>query len=364
MPPVDGQEGQVSESREVSLRDSIDSAVALVESPQESAPSNLPAVREERTTERSEPAREVANVVDLNKPQESKLTEKPGQQRQVQVEPAPKAWKASAQAKWASLPAEVRQEVQRREAEVSKVFGETGAMRQAVATFNEIIRPYEGRMRAVGLEPLEAVAELMKADHILSSAPPMQRAQYMAVLIGEYGVDVRLLDDALSGQVTSADPVESRLEQMLAERLTPLQSFLAQQAQVAQYQEQRVQADASATIEQMAQDNITYPYFESVREDMADIIEMNAKRQVYLTPQQAYQRAVAMNPEWGAQMAQQAQQGRQLTQAQQINARAQRALNASSGVSGAPSGSPVGGGSQGGSLRDTIEAAFSQVAGR
>jgi Ca2+-dependent lipid-binding protein len=151
---------------------------------------------------------------------------------------------------------------------------------------------------------------------------------------------------------------------MLAERLTPLQSFLANQAQIAQQQEYRVQQEASMTIEQMAQDNINFPHFDSVRADMADIIEMNARRQNFLPPQQAYQRAVAMNPEWGAQLAAQAQQGRQLTQAQQVNARAQRALNASSGVTGAPTGSPVGGGSQGGTLRDTIEAAFSQVAGR
>jgi hypothetical protein len=363
MPP---EEGQVSESREVSLRDSIDSAVALVESPQqESAPSQLPAVREERVTERSEPARESTNVVDLNKPQDfARLTEKPAQQKQVQVEPAPRAWKASAQAKWSSLPAEVRQEVQRRENEVARVFGETGQMRQAVATFNDIVRPYEGRMRAVGLSPLEAVNELMKADHILSSSPPQQRAAYMALLIKEYGVDIRLLDDALAGQAPSADPVQTRLEQMLSERLTPLQSFLQNQANIAAQQEYRIQADASMTIEQMSQDNINFPYFEQVREDMADIIEMNARRQVYLTPQQAYGRAVAMNPEWGAQMAQQAQNGRQLQQAHELNTRAQRALNASSSVSGGPSGSPVGGANQGNDLRATIEAAFSQVAGR
>ena len=296
MPP---EEGQVSESREVSLRDSIDSAVALVETPQqESAPSQLPAVREERVTERSRevvPVSEPAKVVDLNRPET--LQRVAAKQPAAQVEPAPRAWKASAQAKWSSLPAEVRQEVQRREAEVARVFGETGQMRQAVATFNDIVRPYEGRMRAVGLSPLEAVNELMKADHILSSSPPQQRAAYMALLIKEYGVDIRLLDDALAG-VTPADPVESRLEAMLAERLTPLQSFLQNQANIAAQQEYRIQQEASTTIDQMAQDNINFPYFEQVREDMADIIEMNARRQIYLTPVQAYGRALSGAPKW------------------------------------------------------------------
>jgi hypothetical protein len=358
-----------STGTELTLRDSLEAAITQVE-----APSQEPAqstgtdliVRDEGSAPVREERDENTNVIDLNKPVEenvSKLTEKKVTAPAQQIEPAPKAWKASARAAWDKLPPDVRQEVQRRENEVARVFGETGQMRQAVQTFNQIIAPYQARMNAVGLEPLEAVAELLKADHILSSAPTIQRAQYMAKLIQEYGVDIRALDDALAG-VAPTDPVESRLEQMLAERLTPIQQFLQNQNQIAAQQEFRVQQEAAVSIEQMALDNIKYPHFEQVRDDMADIIEMNAKRRVYLTPEQAYQRAVAMNPEWSAQAAQQLNQSRQLTQAQAANAKAQRALNASGSVSGGPSGTPIGGVNQGSSLRDTIEAAFSQVAGR
>jgi hypothetical protein len=205
----------------------------------------------------------------------------------------------------------------------------------------------------------------MQADHILTSSPPPQRAAYMAKLIKDYGIDIRALDDALSGQVSAQpDPVAAQVERLLAERLSPLQTFLAQQQQVAQYQEQQIQQEAALTIGQMSEDNVKFPHFDQVREDMADVIEMNARRNVFLTPEQAYQRSVAMNPELGAQATQQANTGRQLQQAQSANARAQRALNASSSTAGAPGGSPVGGVSANGSLRDTIEAAFNQVSGR
>jgi hypothetical protein len=287
----------------------------------------------------------------------------PGIQAPV-VEPVPKAWKPAAQKAWETLPPEVKAEVTRREREVTKVFGETNVMREQVKQFGELIRPFEARIQSVGFTPLQAVHELLKADHILVTAPSTQRAKFMAQLIKEYGVDIRELDNALAGQAP-VDPVKSQLETMLAEKLSPLQSFLAQQQQIARQQDTQIQQDALATIDSMAQDQAKYPHFEQVRADMADVIEMNAKRQVYLTPEQAYQRAVAMNPEWGAQAVAQQQAGQRLSQAQAQNARAQKALNATASVSGAPGGSPVRGGSQADmTLRDTIEAAFSQVEGR
>jgi hypothetical protein len=248
---------------------------------------------------------------------------------------------------------------------MSKVFGETNTIREQSKQFNEIVQPHMARLQSLNMTPLQAFSHLMRSDYILTSAPAPQRAQYMAKMIKDYGIDIRALDEALSGQGSTApDPVAAQVERMLQERLTPLQQFLSNQQQVAQYQEQQLQQEAATTIDQIAQDNIKFPHFESVREDMADLIEMNARRNVFITPEQAYTRAVAMNPELGAQLAQQANNGRQLQQAHSLNDRAQRALAASSSVSGAPGGSPVGGVNANMSLRDTVEAAFNQVAGR
>ena len=41
------------------------------------------------------------------------------------------------------------------------------------------------------------------------------------------------------------------------------------------------------TVERMAQDP-AFPHFEAVRQDMADVIDISAKRGVYLTLEQAY----------------------------------------------------------------------------
>jgi hypothetical protein len=355
---IEGQEGQ--EPAEPSLRDSLEAAVEVVEAADK--PEAAPSTSAEPTQQR-EGAPE-GQVVDLNKPDAVVKLDKAA--KGAPEEAAPKSWKAAAQGKWSTVDPEIRAEVHRREKETSRVFGETSGIRETFKQFNEIVQPYAARLQSIGMQPLQAVQQLLRSDYILSSTPGPQRAQYMAQLIKEYGIDIRQLDDALAGQgsTQAPDPVAAQVERMLQERLSPLQQFLNQQQQVAQYQEQQILTEAATTIDQIAQDNVKYPHFDSVREDMADIIEMNAKRNVFLTPDQAYARAVGMNPELGAQMAQQQNNGRQLQQARSVNERAQRALAASSSVSGAPGGSPVGGVGPNASLRDTIEAAFSQVAGR
>jgi DNA-binding ferritin-like protein len=218
-----------------------------------------------------------------------------------------------------------------------------------------MIQPYRARMETVGLPPLQAINELLKADHLLTTAPPAKRAQFMASLIKEYGVDIRELDNALAGQ-PSADPTADRLEQMVAQRLQPFQQFIQQQAQQAQLQRQAEQQQTQETIQVMASDSAKFPHFFDLKNDMADLIEMNARRGVYLSLEQAYSRALAMNPDLSAQDTQ-----RQAAEA--ANARAQKALNASVSVGGAPNGGPSSK-APGADLRSTIEAAFERANAR
>lgn len=277
------------------------------------------------------------------------------------VEKAPQSWKPAQKAKWATLDPDVRQEVMRRERDISRTLGETAQARQIANQFQQAVQPFMARIQSNGITPLQAVNELLKADHILSSAPPPQRAQYMAKLIKDYGVDIRALDDALAGSVT-VDPVQATVEKLVEQRLAPFQQYIAQQEearqQAAAYQAQQTQM----TVERMAQDP-AFPYFQDVRHDMADVIDLSAKRGVYLSLEQAYQRAVAMNPEINQALAAQQASDAKKAAAQTANARAQRALNASKSVGGAPVGS-VSNVPAGTDRRAALEAAFSAVEGR
>lgn len=284
-------------------------------------------------------------------PQESKAP------KLEKADKAPQSWKPAQREKWNNLDPDVRQEITRREREVTRVLSETASHRRFVDGFRKTVAPFTDRFRAANVAPERAIASLLYVDHTLATGTPQQRAEMMAKLIGDYQIDIEMLDGALSGK-GGGDPVASRLESLLSEKLKPFQTFIEQTEQQKQEAVRRDFEQAQTTIQQMAEDTEKFPHFETVREDMADIIEINSRRGVYLSAEDAYNRAVKMNPEASAQ----AQEDAKRAQARKANEATQRSLGASLSVTGAPSGvtkpvSPT-------DLRGTIEAAFREASGR
>jgi hypothetical protein len=338
------------------LRSAIESAVS-----EHSEPETKPTEQVEEKTESTEqPTEEVTE-----QPTEEKTESAPPQESQQQaqslhqgVDKPPQSWKPGVKAKWASVDHEVRAEVHRREREVTRVLNESAQARNIVGQVTEAIRPYEARMRAVGLGPVEAIQRLFQADYLLTTSSPGKAAEYMATLIKEYGIDIKALDNALAGQPT-ADPIQTQIEQAVQQRLAPIGQFLQhQQAQQQAADYHRGQA-ALSEIETMAQDTTKYPHFEQVRETMADLIDFYAAKGQFETLESVYRKSVALNPELGAQSAKQIVRG----QAAAVNQQAQRALAASVSVAGSPGGSPVSGRANG-SIRDAVEAAWAAHSGR
>jgi hypothetical protein len=271
---------------------------------------------------------------------------------------APQSWKPVAKSHWDKLSTEVKSEVARREREFLRVLNESGQARKTHQALIEISAPYEARYKAAGLPTLKVIQNLMMADHLLSSAPPAQRAQYMARLIKDYQIDIPALDSALSGEEVIATSPNAQINQIVAQQLAPFQQFVRDQQAQVQARDRQTEAQISAEIAEMEQDTEKYPYFNDVRQEMADIVELYARRGVYLTPPEAYNRAVRANPETNKLL--QATAARQ--QALGAHAEAQRSLNASSSVNGSPATfnqkvDPA-------DLRGTIEAAWRQHSGR
>ena len=281
------------------------------------------------------------------------------QARQHRIDRPPQSWKKEAKGEWANIPLHVRQEVYRREQEVARTLQEAAPARQFHQEFQQTVAPYMARLQSAGVEPIQAVKFLMDADFQLATANPVGKAQLMAKLINDYGVDISALDEALAGtyqqqpQQPQQTDIEQRILRQVQQQFAPVLTFAQQQQQLMAQQQQQLQEKATQTIEQMALDP-QFPYFDEVREEMADLIELSAKRGIYLTPEQAYHKAVQLNPETFGEIQKQSQ----MSQAQTTHQQAQRARAAASSVSGAPAS---GGGGEfvgDGSLRGAIEAAF------
>lgn len=265
---------------------------------------------------------------------------------------APQSWKPGAREHWAKLPPEVQTEVARREIETARVLSETAEARKQATAFREVYAPYEAMIRAEGGTPEKAAADLFQTAAALRTAPPHHKANLVAHIVKQYGVDVSMLDAALSG-IIAGNPQQQQQpmqqQPMQDPRLDQMLSVMQQNQQQAQQSQQQ------AATQEVESFSVNHEFYSDVREDMADLIEMADRRQVTLSLEDAYTRAVRVHPEISAIIAQREQaQNAQAATTQRVKNKA-----AASSVSGSPAGAPPSSGPL--TRRQAIEDAFDAV---
>ena len=253
------------------------------------------------------------------------------------VDRAPQSWKGESKKLWETLPLDVRQEVARRERDITKVMNETAQTRQQVSQMQEVFAPHMERINTVyGGNAMTAVTNLLAVERQLFNGTPQDKAQLVANMVKQFNIDIFALDAAIAGQPAPEAVVQqSNIERILEQRLAPLQQFVQSQQQREQQVRYQQEQQVTQTIEQMAVDP-QYPYFDEVRDLMADIVEVNARRGIAISLPDAYTKAVRMNDDtYQASTARDSSQA--ATQAAlQAHQQAQRAKGAAVSVSGTP----------------------------
>ena len=263
----------------------------------------------------------------------------PGPKSGPKGDRAPASWKPDIREHWAALPEGVRAEIQRREVEVQRTLQETAEARKTAEAVMKTIAPYEAFIKAENSNPLQAIDNLMSTAARLRTGTAPELAQLVAGIVNQFGIGrfgnsfIEQLDSALAGQAPKVDPQQSAIEQVLNQRLAPVQQMLTQFQQAQLMQQQQVQERAVSEVEQfLAQAE----FGNDVREDMADILEVAQRRGINMTLQDAYKKAVMMNDNVRSVLTQRAQAQKAQSQTQA----AQRARSAAVSVSGA---APMGG---------------------
>jgi hypothetical protein len=351
------------------LREALESAMAEVETPEaavtaESTPAPAssaepattpPAASDETAPPAAGPSSLKPSEADAGVDPTKKVADEPAtpEMKQSRVDRAPVSWKMDPRKEWGNIPLPVRQEIHRREMQIEKALQETAPARQLAEQFTKTVTPYMARIQAAGASsPLHAVEELLKADYLLASAPRTQKAAYMARLIKEYDVDIAELDNALAGaQTAPAQPqamdIQALVQEQLRQALAPI---LSREQEAAR----RSQEEIEHTVETMALDP-KYPHFDDVRADMADLIDLAARRNRAMSLEDAYKTAVLAAGYESTPNAQTTS-----FTANQQHAEAQRAKAAASSVSGAPVGG-AGFTPADNSLRAHLESAFNSA---
>ena len=262
---------------------------------------------------------------------------------------APASWKPGAREAWAQLPPDVRAEVHRRERESAQVMQETHQSRQVHQYVGQLAQQFAPALQAEGVDVLTATQNLMQLASRLRFGTPPEKALHVAQIIRNYGVDVNALADALDGVARQQAPQQQMLQDPRVDQL--LQELNAAKQTRAEQLAEKAVGDVDA----FGNDK---EFFDDVREEMADMMEVAAKRGIDLSLEQAYERACAIHPDISKVLA-----ARGTTSSNGNQRRStQQARHAASSVRGTPTNSestPIAD-----NLRSEIEAAIEQVGGR
>ena len=341
------------------IREALEMAAEEVDS-QETETTEVAEIEEENTlspddntgTEESDQTNETAEQGEQgDQPTEEQTVETTDvndQSATAKTDKAPAGWTPANREHWASLPNELKQQISKREREVNDVLQNSVEARKQSDFIGNLGSKYQNVMQSEGInDPMQAVQGMFETVSVLTSGNPQLKAKRMAEMIGHYGIDINALDDVLSGnmqgqqeqQQQADDPMMKALDARLAPMQQMFDSMQNQQQQQQQQQTQNVNTEIQ-NFEKSAE------FINDVRADMADLLDMSASRGVSMSLKQAYDKAVALNPEISKVIA-----DRKMQEDMGIKRQTASSLNGQLGGGGS-------GNEQVGSLRDTLEGAW------
>jgi hypothetical protein len=258
---------------------------------------------------------------------------------------APVGLPPAAREAWKDTPKAMKEAIAKREADFASGIQKYAESAKRAEMMDKSLQPFQQYFAMNGNQPGQTIAQLLQTASLLQMGTPQQKAEMVASLIGQFGVDIPALDGLLSGNgAPEAVQQQSHLQQELQQQLAPIQQFMAQQQHHQQYQQHQMSQNIDAELQLFANDP-AHEFYADVREDMADILDMAGRRGVEMDLKTAYERACAMRPDI-----------KNILDARVSQSDVNSRRRAASSVSGAPAGSSVP--QAAGSMRGALEAAW------
>lgn len=270
----------------------------------------------------------------------------------------PATLKPNVRKHWASLPQEVREDLLAREGDVQRFMNASQGARKTGEAFSKAVEPYRAALG--GHDPVQVAGSLFGMAATLERGEPAKKAQLLAHLIRSSGLPIEALNEAL-GQAPQHAPQPTPPAEFRDPRFD---AFLGQMQERAQ-RSNAAKVEAFAKTAQHLDEPMLTPSGQQmvdaegqvvlIRDVAADIIEMNARRGIEVTLEEAYRRAVVQHPELSK-----AESQRAAVQAPAVaTPQARRAAAMPKNEPTAPSVA-----APSGSVQDDIRAAIAQARGR
>jgi hypothetical protein len=209
-------------------------------------------------------------------------------------EKPPISWNAEARETWSKIPKEAQAYIHERERQAQQRIHQSAEGAKRAQAMDQLLRPYEQYLSMNG-GPGQAINTLLQAGANLQMGSPVQKAQMVAQLISQYGVDINTLDNILVGEKPPEHvQQQTELQRAVQEAVAPYQQMMQQYQQSQQHQVQQFQGQIQQTLQQFSSDPAN-EFYNDVKMDMADILDMAAQRGVEMDLKTAYDRACKLN---------------------------------------------------------------------
>lgn len=221
-------------------------------------------------------------------PNEAKPAEapKPEAEKPKAKRPPPQAFRPTVREKWETVDPEIQEEFLRIEQATKHALQTKAEQAKAAERWEGIIKPYAQHIQG---DPVQYVGSLVQTAAALQSSPQPQRAAIIAGLIQSFGVDIKHLAAALDGTAPAMP------QQQVAPQQPAMPDPSAYAQQVYDLMQQRMVVE-QFTKEAEFLDEPMPDGVGTIRDAVADQLEIAARRNVAMTPQQAYARVVAQHP--------------------------------------------------------------------
>lgn len=248
----------------------------------------------------------------------------------------------------------VRAAATRREAQFTAYRQETEQIRGFANEFARRAEPYRPLYTMLNTTPLQAFDVLMRSAAVLYQGDPRMKAQAVAQLIKDRGIDPNIVADFLDGKTSDGRPVPQPDPQYLQVQ----QELGSVKEQLRQQREQELRARQEQANQFVANWAKGKPWYEDVKESMAMVMQASEAQGRPLTLDQAYATAIQLDPDV-AKLERQRLKAIEVKKAKEQAAKAKRAASSpGTSTSAAPRGR-----STGDRTRD-VEAAWDEHEGR
>jgi hypothetical protein len=261
----------------------------------------------------------------------------------------PASWKKDYHEVWQKADPKMQEYAWQREEQMRAGVEPLLSKAQFADAMQEAISPYMQTIQGLGLSPDKAVGALMEADHRLRTSDPQTKLQYFMQLAQSYGINLN-----------AAQAQPGQMPQMPQQSVDPLvwqlQNELNQvRGEVMGWKQQQEMVENQSLLNEINQFSLKAEHFEDVRPTMIQLLQSGVAQ----TLDDAYDKAIRLDPNLFEQIAKAQQAEAAAKQAKEQNravktarAAAVSVRSATPGVNTAPKSSD---------RRALLEEAFAEV---